>query len=404
MKDNLQNIVTFMNMKLKQKSSAWSMFVKEMASTFVRAFDEDAKVVWVSCYAFPMELLWAFNVVPFDFEIACNLLPEATGGRGSSIMIEAEKQGFSRDICSFYRLALGAHLKGIVPKGDLYLTSSYYCNGKAKTNEIIARGQGKESILFEVPNEISPSSITYVASQLKGIASRLEDLTGEKLDEDKLRDVVRRSNNARISYQQVNEMMKAKPSPWDGNKACLLGIAGSLYWGSSFRDEINQMLIQEMNSRLQSGKVFPEKYRILWYPWVPVQQTNIFTTLKEKQANVVMAESAMVHWSELDETKPFESLALKALQNLQVGPAGRRVAALTKLADEYEVDGVIHFSSHACRHENGSFRVVGDALKEKGIPVLNIEADMTDERNYSAEKTRVNLESYFEILGGSRSA
>jgi benzoyl-CoA reductase/2-hydroxyglutaryl-CoA dehydratase subunit BcrC/BadD/HgdB len=178
----------------------------------------------------------------------------------------------------------------------------------------------------------------------------------------------------------------------------MLGIAGSLFWGASFRDEINQMLIQEMDSRLQSGKVFPERHRIMWYPWVPVQQTNIFATLKEKQASIVMAESAMVYWSELDETKPFESLALKALQNLQVGPAERRIAALTELADAYEVDGAIHFSTPACRHENGSFRLIGDALKENGVPVLNIEADMTDERNYSAEKTTAGLESFFEIL------
>ena len=72
-----------------------------------------------------MELLWAFDVVPFDFEIACNIIPPAVSGNGSSIMVTAENQGYARDICSFYRLALGAHFQGMVPRGDLFLTSSY---------------------------------------------------------------------------------------------------------------------------------------------------------------------------------------------------------------------------------------------------------------------------------------
>ena len=169
---------------LAEKESPGWLWMREWGNLFLRAYEPDRKVVYTAVYAFPMELLWAFNVVPFDFEIACNLLPEATGGRGSSIMIEAEKQGFSRDICSFYRLALGAHLKGIVPKGDLYLTSSYYCNGKAKTNEIIARGQGKESI---VPTHAYVGSGVKLSAPLAdNDAAGFDLLTAIGLDPEKL--------------------------------------------------------------------------------------------------------------------------------------------------------------------------------------------------------------------------
>jgi len=402
MRAYLESIVAFTEKKLEQKPSGWHKLIKEIASTFSRAFDENAKVVWVSSYAFPMELLWAFDVTPFDFELACNIIPPAVSGNGSSIMVAAENQGYSRDICSFYRLALGAHVQGMVPRGDLFLTSSYYCNGKAKTNETVARAQEKESILFDVPNEISRSSIEYVGSQLKGIASRLEALTGKRLDTDRLKETIRWSNTAGASFRQVNELMKAKPSPWDGTKACFLGIAGSLFWGSAFRHEINVMLIHEMESRIQAGKTFPETYRVLWFPWPPVQQTNIFATLKEHQVSVATAESARVYWSEIDESDPFEGLALKALNDPHVGSSQRRVKAIVELARDYQVDGAIHFSTPACRHENGSFRLIGDALRDEGLPVVNLEADMTDERNYFADKTRTNLLTFFEILKTSK--
>ncbi len=399
MKNRFQNMQTFLEMRLEKRLSGWDMFSKEMISTFLHAFDEGSKVVWVSCYTFPMELLWAFDVIPFDFEIACNLLPEALGGNGSSIMVSAEKEGYSRDICSFYRLVLGAHLQGMLPKGDLFLTSSNYCNGKAKTNEVIASSQGKESILFDLPNEISDPSIRYVTSQLKKIATRLENLTGKKLDLDRLKEAIRWSNRARSSYLEVNRLMKAKPCPWDGYRACLLGISGCLFWGSPLRDEINRMLIREMKERITSGKVFPEDYRILWFPWVPVQQTNIFTTLKENKMNVVTVESVRVYWSEIDESDPFEGLALKALQDPYLGKADKRVQGIIELAKQYDVDGAIHFSTLACRHENGSTSLIRAALRNEGIPFLDLDGDMTDERNYFPEKTRAKLSCFLEVLG-----
>ena len=398
MKSSFQNAAAFMEQKLKDRPRGLDLFVKKLAANNVRAFDEGVPTVYVSGYAFPMELLAAFEVTPFDFEIACNNLPAAISGHGSSIMIRAENEGYSRDLCSFHRLAIGCVQQGILPKGNLYITSSYYCNGKAKTNEIIANHDGKESILFDVPNEISASSIKYVTMQLKEIASRLGEITGHQLDMDMLKEAIRWSNRARASLQEIHDLMKAKPCPWDGVRACLLELSGAIFYGTPIREEINQMLLREIKERIETGKLLPEKHRILWFPWVPVQTTHIFKTLKENHVNVVMAEVARIWWSELDEEKPFEALALKALQNLHVGTANARVEALVRLAEEYDVGGAIHFSTPACYHENVSYRLISDALKDKGMPMLNLDGDMTDERNYSPEQTAVKLSTFLEML------
>lgn len=399
MKSSFQQIEAFMEPRLAKKPRGFDLFTKELASSMVRAYDEDVKTVYVSGYAFPTELLWAFDVTPFDFEIACNNLPAAASGNGSTLMITSEKRGYSRDICSFDRLIIACMIQGMLPKGDLYITSSYYCHGKAKANEIVANHEGKESILFDVPNEISMSSIEYVTAQLKEIASRLQSVTGEELDIDKLREAIRWSNKARNSLQRINELMKTKPFPYNPVKACLLALGGALFWGSPLRDDIHQLIIKELEERIHNGTALPEKYRVLWYPWVPVQQTNIFVTLKEHSVSVPMVEAARVWWSELDESDPFDSLARKALENYHVGRAEKRVQALLSLAEEYDVDGTIHFATPACHCENIAFPLVRDAMKERGLPALNLEGDMTDERNYSSELTVSKLSSFIEILG-----
>jgi benzoyl-CoA reductase/2-hydroxyglutaryl-CoA dehydratase subunit BcrC/BadD/HgdB len=117
----------------------------------------------------------------------------------------------------------------MLPTADLTITSSYYCQGKAKTWEIVANRQGGECVAFDVPNEVSPASIRYVTEQLKDIAGRLAGITGQRLDMDRLKNAIHWSNRARESLQELNDLMKLKPCPW-GRKARELVRAGGRHF------------------------------------------------------------------------------------------------------------------------------------------------------------------------------
>ncbi len=400
MQERYQMMLDMIQARLLEKQRGMDFFIDAMFRNVLRAFDPEIPTVYVSGYAFPMELLWAFDVTPFDFEIACNNLPEVMSGNGSGFMLESEKRGYSRNICSFDRLIIGCLNKGILPKGDLFLTSSYYCHGKAKTNEIVAAHYGMESVLLDVPNEINPDAITYVAAQLRNIAAKLEAVTGTKLDPARLKESIGRSNQARASLLTIYDWMKRRPCPWNGVEACLLGLGGALFWGSTIRMEIHRLLLAQISERVKKGKIIPEDYRILWFPWVPVQNTNIFNILTKNRANVVMAEASFVFWPELDENRPFESLAMKALMDPHVGKVERRIQNLVKSIDDYRIDGVIHFGTTSCYHENAAFPMIRDAIKKKGVPLLNLSGDMSDERNYSASETDIRISAFLEFLAG----
>ena len=397
MKNTYMEMAGFMNQRLADRPRGYDFYINALLENFIKAFDDTSKTVYVSGYAFPIELLWAFDVVPFDFEIACNNLPAASSGHGSSIMKIAEDAGYDRDVCAFDRLIISCDLDDMLPKGDLYLTSSYYCHGKAKTNEIVAAKAGKPSVLFDVPNEVSPASIAYVVSQLKDIAEKLGDITGQKPDMDRLKASIQSSNRARASMSKINDLMKTTPCPWDGVRASLLSLGG-LFWGSPIHERIFKMLLSEIQERTDKSGGLPEDLRVLWFPWVPVQRTNYFDILKKNRVSIPMAESAYVWWDELDDDHPFETLALKALNNYMVGSADRRAASLVKMAKEYDVDGAIHFSTPACHQENGAFRIISDAFKEINLPVLNIEGDMTDERNYFPQQASDKLHTFIEVM------
>jgi benzoyl-CoA reductase/2-hydroxyglutaryl-CoA dehydratase subunit BcrC/BadD/HgdB len=384
--------------EFQRRPRAWPMFGAQLASIMLKAFEEDAKVVWTTYYSFPMELLAAFDVAPFDFEVACNLPPGLDPSGCADIMAKAEAKGYSIDLCSFHRLALGCYFLDYLPKADLLLTTSHFCDGKTKTNQIFAQYYDKEAIMLDVPNELSKESVAYVSGQLKTIARKLEEVSGHELDLDRLQECIKTSNRARAVYGRLAEIGKVKPFPWDGSRVCRLSIIGNMFSGTLFQEQLYQKIIDECQQRMAEGKTLPEEFRMLWMAWFPPLPTNINEILRANKVSIVMAELARVYWDEIDENHPFEGMALRCLKNPYVGPIEQRLNGVLQLVDEYAVDGVIHFSSTACRHANASFRLIEDALAKRNIPFLILDGDMSDMRAYSAEKTRSFLETFIEVM------
>jgi benzoyl-CoA reductase/2-hydroxyglutaryl-CoA dehydratase subunit BcrC/BadD/HgdB len=104
----------------QRKPRPFTRINMQLFQSFIDAFKEDAKVVWTSYYSFPMELLAAFDVAPFDFEIATNLLPTVDADGSVQIMCRAEEEGYSTDICSYHRIALGCQMLGYLPRADIF--------------------------------------------------------------------------------------------------------------------------------------------------------------------------------------------------------------------------------------------------------------------------------------------
>jgi benzoyl-CoA reductase/2-hydroxyglutaryl-CoA dehydratase subunit BcrC/BadD/HgdB len=386
----------------QQKPRASIMMNIQLASLFLEAFNDDAKVIWTSYYSFPMELLAAFDVAPFDFEIAANLLPMFDADGAVEIMSRAEEAGYSTDICSYHRLAAGCSMLGYMPKADLLLSSSYFCDGKAKTNRSLADYYSKESISLDVPNKINKQSVDYVAAQLRRIAGKIAEVTGQRFDLDRLRECIRVSNRARRAYGQLADLQKVTPYPYIGVPVVNLSIFGNMLAGREIQEQIYQDMVEESREKIMMGNLVPEKYRVLWLAWFPVQPTNINQIFKNNGVTIVMGELARNYCGEMDESLPFESLALWSLKNPYVGTIEQRLKGINEIIDEYKLDGIVHFSTDACRHSCAAQKMIGDALKGRDIPYLVLDGDMSDKRKYSPERTQLLLENFIKVMAGRK--
>jgi benzoyl-CoA reductase/2-hydroxyglutaryl-CoA dehydratase subunit BcrC/BadD/HgdB len=398
----LENMTQAMEAGLMaNKKKFLPMWYKEWFSLFLKAYEPGQKVVYTSIYAFPMEILSIFDVIPFDFELAGALM--STMGSGVPLMMEAEERGYSQDMCSFHRASLGAFYKNYLPEPDLLMTTSFYCDGKGKTNDILSSLWEKESFFLDIPHEITSDSIHYVEKQLMQAALKVSEITGQSFDMDKLKESIRRSNRSRRFQLEILDMLKAKPMPMNPRDMIGYSLHGNLFCGGPVKEMLDQQLISEIRDKRKKGIARPERYRIFWFAWFPVYQANVFETLKDQQVGIPLCETFRVYWDEIDEEKPLEGLALKCLKNPFIGPASRRIKGMPEIVDEYGIDGALLFATPACRHSNNAFMLLKDTFSTLGKPFLLLDMDISDPRGYQPEQIRTRLESFIEVMGNRRS-
>jgi len=380
----------------EKTGAAQALWFREWARLALKAYEPESKVVYVSAYAFPMEILAAFDVVPFDFELTSGLAGALN--QATPAMEEAEGRGFSLDVCSFHRTALGASYLDAFPEPDILVTASYYCDGKAKTNEILGALHGRKALLLQVPAAVSQDSVQYVEKQLREIAAKIGEAVGQRLDEDRLKQAVRTSNRARQSHLAMLELLKHRPAPWGGFDLIAYSINSLMFAGTQTKETLNDAFRAELQQKIQSGELEPESHRIYWFAWVPTYRSNLFDLLEKNGIAVPLCETFRIHSEEIDENEPFESLALRCLTNPFVGAGSRRTEGLDRIVEDYALDGALLFATPACRHAKTAYPLLKDAVAELGLPFLVLDMDIGDPRGYSAGYTLDRLQVFAELL------
>jgi benzoyl-CoA reductase/2-hydroxyglutaryl-CoA dehydratase subunit BcrC/BadD/HgdB len=360
-------------------------------------------VVWGNAF-FPFELLYGLGVTPCRPETVAALA--ANIGLGQGAIGRAESGSYSPDTCSFYRCALGLDIAGLLPPPDFAVASTHLCDGATKAFYNFSRKHGCEYFLIDVPYHETPGAVAYLAGQLEELAGRIAAKQGKPLDKNKLAGAIRLSNEAREYMVKVNELREISPCPLAGSDA-ISYILDMQFFGPGSRPGARffKVLYEELKEKVARGEgaVREEKHRLLWLHYIkPYYPNDIFSFLGERGASIVFGEANQVYWPPLDPARPFESLAAKMLANPSGGPLERRAGQALELVDRYHIDGVIHFSHWGCRQSCGGELVIRDMMRKKGVPLLVLDGDGADSRNYSKEQTRLRLEAFLEMLEARR--
>lgn len=397
------------NSREKQASPFVTLKATKMRSAltgklFRKSYQKESVVAWRSSFV-PSEILFALDIVPFPAEGIISMF--ANSHLTDEILEIAEDNNHSRDTCSFLRGVSGAVIKECMPLPDFLIATSLYCHGSARTFQSIAKRYNKPFLYIDAPyHHESVYAVDYVAGQIESIMLRMCEFSGRKFDIDKLREAIRYSNQARDYYVKVNELRKNIPAPMLGGEAIDYAIMLAHTFGCPEMIEVCRTLFEELKARVENGvgSLDRERHRILWRQLRPYYSNVLFEYLELKhKAAVVFEEANYVYWEEMDPNEPFKSLAKKMMSNYGFGGVQRWMEHTDRFVSDYSIDGVIEFAHWGCRYLSASTQIVKDKiLQNKKTPLLVIDGDCIDRRDYSDGQVKTRIDAFVEILNRKR--
>jgi benzoyl-CoA reductase/2-hydroxyglutaryl-CoA dehydratase subunit BcrC/BadD/HgdB len=384
------------NKKYNQEPTSWHLLFREIGKLGLEAYRSDRKVIWTTAYAFPLELLRPLELVPIDFELHAGLF--SSFGFTDQALRAADRIGVPMDSCTVHRVAAGATTLNRLPKPDFLVSTTHYCDGKPKTNELIQDLYGVEYFLVDVPQKKDEPARRYLEDQLRHAYQKLCDIAGVSYDEERLIEPVRHLNETTRLLRQVEALRQQRPSPYlPENRGFSLTFFAKLLYGTAELNDVYRLLIQELENT-GKGVDKNERYRFLWLMASPTYPQNIFETLESYGIRIVAEEMGLVYWKELDEIDPLGSMATRMLDNPFLGSIQQRIDLMKQTIRKFEVDGVVHFCHIPCRQANVALWLLKEAAEEMGVRFINLEADITDPSSFSPEKTKSQIMANMEIL------
>ncbi len=387
------------------------------------------KVVYTFVPGNLTELLRAFDVLPVLPEI--NALQSGMRQLSGKYIQEAERRGHSEDVCTYVKCDIGMMKSGNVgptgerlPNPDLLLLSYTGCFTFMKWFELLKQEYQCPVAMLHVPYQgdgvITPEMRAYVVEQLKReVIPKLEQVTGRRYDEDRLRELLRKSARAEDDLVWVLQSARAKPSPIDAyfGGVYYIGPLFSAFRGTDEAVDYYATLRQEVAERLARGEgpvtpdgtMGPERYRLV------VEGPPNWTSFREFW-RMFSSEGAVVVASTYtkvggvydlgfrhDPEHPLETLAdycLGCYTNLNMPT---RIDLLARYVKEYAADGFLIHSVKSCNSFSaGQLLMLREIERRTGLAGAFLESDLVDPRYFSAANLKNRLESYFQMIEQKR--
>ncbi|MBO8128977.1 MAG: 2-hydroxyacyl-CoA dehydratase [Peptococcaceae bacterium] len=357
--------------------------------------DQGGKVVGTFCIFVPEELVLAAGGIYVGLCSGLDI--------GSA---EAEAV-LPRNICSLIKSFMGFKLARVCPyfeSCDL-LVGETTCDGKKKAFEVL--GDFAPVYVMETPQKKSVSGRALWLEEIRQLRQRLEDLTGQKVTKESLRDGIKKVNAKRRALKRLSHLRRLSPAPISGRDALLISQIAFYDDVERFTSQVNA-LCDELEQRVESGIGIAAKD----VPRIVVTGTPMAIPnwkvpyIVESGGGVIVAEELCTGLRYFDALTEEEGDSLDdllenvAARHLEADcacftPNTRRMDKIVDIVKDYEADGVINYVLSFCDPYAVESYQVEKRLKSEGIPCLKIETDYSQE---DAGQIRTRVEAFLEII------
>jgi benzoyl-CoA reductase/2-hydroxyglutaryl-CoA dehydratase subunit BcrC/BadD/HgdB len=374
------------------------------------SFKADGKpIAWITVFT-PVELLRALGIYPIS--------PEHFGAMCSArglvldYLEEAERRGYSQNLCSYSRCGIGYALSGtsgLMPPPDILLTFRNSCDVYVKWWQSLHMHLGTPLFVGEAPYVLTPEDMNnyvldYVVKQLEQFIKMAEEKFRLKLDMERLVEVVKLSDKASELWLETLRLRRFSPCPLGGRDSASDIFPLVVMQGTAEAVKFYEELLREVKEKVDKheGVIENERFRLLFdgiWLWYAFDIIKYF----EDRGAVFVYEPYSEAWAQrLDASKPLESIARKVLAMGLNVDIDLRIERFLQSIKEFEINGAVLFSNRSCKSWSAPQIVTSEVLNKKfNIPYLLFEADMADPRQYAEAQIKNRIDAFLEVLGES---
>jgi hypothetical protein len=394
----------------------------------IRAHDEGKKVAMTTfCFAPP--ILYAFDVVPLLLEpmtvLGTFILQRGTG----EFLDHCCEVGFTETSCSSQRGALGAYLAGLGVRPDMIVCDS---PGICDTN---ANSYAFASAYLDIPFHqlCFPPTLTderareFHRRDFWSLVGFLEEQTGRKLDEDRLREVVAELAVQAELINEFTELQRIVPSPVPGIFTMFLYSGNFLMGGTRDYTELLRAMLKQVRANAAAGKAgtgsgrerargffsYIDHYTTDMRFWSFLDRQEIShlgcilsSFWEEGAAYAVERQDAVFRirtgsMDDLIDTLAIQNSRMPMVKSIR-GPYDAPnmwlddTLVMTKLLS---ADFVAYFGTIGCRNTWGMVKSYARDLERRGIPTLIMYSDSFDDRVQSWDAAMDKMSEFLHLRG-----
>ncbi|MBD3230138.1 MAG: hypothetical protein GF329_18310 [Candidatus Lokiarchaeota archaeon] len=372
-------------------------------------------------FCVPPEIAYAMDCVPICQE-AGSVALSITEREHLKYIDLAEESGITPEQCNAQKVWIGGIMANEIPKPDMLLFGSQPCDSTNILYQVIEQYYKLPTYILDVPywsyeeNDqfYDERVLPYFTDQVRGVFPWIEKHSGNKFSYDRLVETIKLSNQAREIALEINELAKAKPSPFPSMMTfteyiVLTTSAGTqecvdyLGW---MRDTAKK-LVQNNEGALEVMYNKEEEVRLVWV-YIPIFWDILMYDWMERRLGAVIVTDLMGYnyTQPVDissEDKIYEGIARNVL-DIPMGRQSRGMAEyyldyLIRIVKEYDADAAIFGGHIACKHSWAIAQLLKEELKNNtGIPMFTFEVDAMDPRVVKKSVVKKKIRTFIESL------
>ncbi len=345
------------------------------------------------------------NYVPEEMIHAAGAIPVCLINGGNIAQADAALAVVPRLICPFARYQIGERM---LKKNTYYNMLDFFvapitCQHLKKVAEVWEYFGDLNIFKLGIPQKYESNFETdYYTERLGVLKTRLEQLTGNEITDDKLRRSINLYNRIRTLLRDISLLRVEKPGAITAKEFIQLNHA-SFYAEPEYMTGYLETLYNELKSRTELS--VKDKPRLLITgPCIGYGDYAVLDLVEEAGGEIVIEEiyEGMRDYSHTTDENGdlLKSLTRSYLLErtpcaLMRNTARKRSEFILKLVQDFNVSGVIWYELLCCETFDSEAHYMSRKLAEHNIPMLILESDYSSS---DVAQLRTRIEAFLEIV------